>query len=500
MNIQKSSIISLTLLSLGAASQLIAAPLNPVRAESINFALPSSVPQGTTIRIDGSNSMASVSQSLKQRFEQQYPGTEVNVKNSSTLAGLQALLDGKADLAAIGRPLTDSEKAQGLVSVPIGRDKIAIVVGTKNSLSKSLDINQFAKIFRGEIKNWSQVGGKAGAIRMVDRPAVNDTRQAFRKYPAFKNAPFKTGATADNLNDESTAAVIQKLGANGISYLLANQVQGQAGVKAVLMHGTAPTNPKYPFSQALFYVYRATNPPSPAVQAFLGYTAAKVGQEAIKASGVEAISAEHNSEGNAIDPVDAKAVPAKPIDTANGKINPAVNAGANKIAKSSASNKAASLNAPASNSTANPDGQTALQSSSGATSPAESEGEMPSWWWLLPLGSLAALFWMLGKERSRSSSQAYNSSRIGDDGASLPRGYAPHSSQQDFDGTRSNSALEPMARVEEGAIVGGEGVAAQSFLDSDRDTTDESALAAGAAIAGGAGAAAWSFLSRTSIG
>ncbi len=481
MTMQKSSIVSLTLLSLGVAAQLTAASLNPVGAQSVNFTLRSSVPQGTTVRIDGSTSVASVNQSLKQRFEQQYPGTEVNVKNSGTSAGLQALLDGKADLAAIGRPLTDSEKAQGLVSVPIGRDKIAIVVGTKNSLSKSLDINQFAKIFRGEIKNWSQVGGKAGAIRMVDRPAVNDTRQAFRKYPAFKNAPFKTGATADNLNDESTAAVIQKLGANGISYLLANQVQGQAGVKAVSMHGTAPTNPKYPFSQALFYVYRATNPPSPAVQAFLGYTAAKAGQEAIKASGVEAIA--------------ISAANGRVDSSSNAAVNNSVNAGANKIAKNSAGSKAASLNAPASNSTVNPNGQTALQPSSGAISPAESEGEMPSWWWLLPLGSLAALFWMLGKERSRPSSQAHNPPRIGDGDVSSPRGYAPHSSQQDFDGTRSNSSLEPMAMVEEGAIVGGEGVAAQSFLDSDRDTTDESALAAGAAIAGGAGAAAWSFLS-----
>ncbi|MCY7320461.1 MAG: substrate-binding domain-containing protein [Phormidesmis sp. CAN_BIN36] len=495
MTIKKSSIAGLMLL-IGAASQPITAvSMNP---QSVSFALPSSVPQGTILRINGSTSMASVNQSLKQGFEQQYPGTQVNLSSGGTSAGLQALLDGKADLAAIGRPLTDAEKAQGLVAVPVARDKIAIVVGAKNSLSKSLDINQFAKIFRGEIKNWSQVGG-TGAIRMVDRPLANDTRQAFRKYPAFKNAPFKTGATADNLNDESPAAVIQNLGANGISYLLANQVRGQSGVKAVSMHGTTPTNPKYPFSQALFYVYTA-NSPSPGVQAFLGYTAAKAGQEAIKASGVEAIGAASNSEGNAIDAVSTKAAPlaARPIDTANEKINSAVNssanAGANKAANNFAGSKAASLNAPASSSTTNPNGKTALQPS-GAARAVESEEGMPSWWWLLPLASLAALLWMLGKERSRPSPQAYNSPPTGDNGASLPRGYAPHSSQQDFDGTRSNSSLNPTAVIEEGAIAGGEDVAAQSYLEGDRDTRGESALAAGPAIAGGAGAAAWSFLS-----
>ena len=492
MSMKKSSISRLALLfSLGAALQPTASlSINPVGAQSANVSLPSSVPQGTTIQIDGSTSMASVNRSLKQRFEQQYPGTKVNVKSGSTSAGLQALLDGKADLAAIGRPLTDSEKSQGLVSVPIARDKIAIVVGPKNSLSKSLDINQFAKIFRGEIKNWSQVGGKAGAIRVVDRPALNDTRQAFRDYPAFKSAPFKASATADKLNDESAAAVIQKLGANGISYLPASQVRGQTGVKTVPIGGKAPTNPQYPFSQTLFYVYRAANPPSPAVQAFLGYATAKAGQEAIKASGVEAISVS-NPEGNVPKTVGVKAAPL----SSNAAVNSSANAGAKKAAKDSTGNNAASLNAVASNQTAGDPSKTVLLPSSGATASAESERETLSWWWLLPLGSLAALFWMLGKERSRSSPQAYNSASTGDD-APFPEGFAPHQSEQNFDGTQSNSPSDLTATVGGSALADAEGSAANSYLESDRGTLpNESGLAAGTAIAGGAGTAAWSFLS-----
>ena len=513
MTIKKSSVSSLVLLfSLGAALQPIATFLSSpsVGAQSVNFALPSSVPSGTTLQIDGSTSMDSLNQSLKQRFEQQYPGTKVNINTVGSTAGLQALLDGKADLAAIGRPLTDPEKAQGLVAVPVARDKIAIVVGANHSLSKGLDINQFAKIFRGEIKNWSQVGGAAGPIRLVDRPAENDTRQAFRSYPAFKNAPFETGAAADKLNDESTAAVIQKLGKDGISYLAAHQVQGQAGVKAVAMHGVAPTNSKYPFSQALFYVYRAANPPSTAVQAFLGYTAAKAGQEAIKASGVEAIAPIVSS-------AKAATLSTKPTDSTNGNPNAAANAGVNKTAKNSNSNKAAALNAPASSQTAEtPGGKTALQPPSGATS--EPEEKMPSWWWLLPLSALAGLLWMLGKERSRPTPQPYSPPTDGySNNTDFSGGFDPHRSQPELNG--GNSRLQPL---DSAATV--EGAGAQSYLDDDRDitptqtspdrpwgVTGESSpgsvagspdslqpsanLAAGAAIAGGAGAAAWSFLS-----
>jgi len=499
MTIKKSSVGSLVLL-IGAVSQPLTASFNSVSAQSVNFALPNSVPQGTAIRIDGSTSMATLSKSLKQRFEQQYPGTQVSVETSGTSAGLQALLNGKADLAAIGRPLTAQETAEGFIAVPVGRDKIAIVVGAKNPLSKSLDINQFAKIFRGEIKNWSQVGGTAGAIRVVDRPAVNDTRQAFQKYPAFKDAPFETGATAVKLNDESAAAVIQKLGTDGISYLPANQVRGQAGVKAVSMQGTAPTNPKYPFSQPLSYVYKGA--PTPAVQAFLGYATAKAGQDAIKASGVEAI---------------ALTTAAKAVQTSkatNGKVNPSVNTTANgsvnaggKATKSLPGSKAASLNAPSSQTGENLNNQTALAPSSGATAEAAPERGF-SWWWLLPIGSLAALVWMLSKGRSRPSPQAYNPPPGYED--DFPGGFDPHQSDQDLAGTRSqfDSPLDGAgAYLDHDRDTTGldaetdQNLGSPNFLESAANPTSEAAttagspLATGAAIAGGAGAAAWSFLS-----
>ena len=91
---------------------------------------------------------------------------------SSTDEALKSLLDGKIDLAAIGRPLSAAEKAQGLKETPIGREKIAIIVGSDNPFSGDLTFEQFAKIFRGEITNWSELGGAPGAIRFIDRPGI----------------------------------------------------------------------------------------------------------------------------------------------------------------------------------------------------------------------------------------------------------------------------------------------------------------------------------------
>lgn len=352
---------------------------------------PGSVPGNTVIRISGSSTMDTVNQVLKQRFEQQFPGTQVSVETGGAAKGLQAVLEGKADLAAIGRPLTEAETAQGLVAVPVGRDKIAIVIGSKNSFAKSLDIGQFAKIFRGEIKNWSEVGGK-GAIRFIDRPDSNDTRQAFRTYPAFQAGKFKTGSNASKVSDDNPQAVIEKLGSNGISYLSANQVRNQPGVKTVLMHDTAPTNPKYPFSQSLFYVYKGVNA-NLAASAFLGYATASAGQEAVKQAGVMSAIAESDPK------------------TANGKTPAAKGA------------KASSLNASAQKE--NLSNKAAANSSAASVSGADErdpDSALPSWLgWLLPLGVLAAMFWILSKKQnSHRPIQAYR-----DPNLDFPGGFDP---------------------------------------------------------------------------
>jgi phosphate transport system substrate-binding protein len=216
-------------------------------AESTPFALPTTVPSGTTVTIDGSTSMEMVNATLKQRFEQEFPGTQVNIEYGGTTPALQALLEGKVDLAAIGRPLTEEETARGLVAIPVARNKIAIVVSANNPFTGSLTDQQFAKIFRGEITNWSEVGGSPGRIRLIDRPQTSDTRQAFQNYPVFKNAPFVTGANAIALSEDSTAATLKELGSDGIGYAIANQVVNQPGVRVVLLHQTSPEDSRYPF-------------------------------------------------------------------------------------------------------------------------------------------------------------------------------------------------------------------------------------------------------------
>lgn len=371
---KSSSVFALALLfALVAAPKPMAAILGDtlVLAQSATpspFPLPDTVAAGTTVRIDGSNSMGAVNQSLKQQFEEQYAGTSVADAYNGTTAALQSLTAGDIDLAAIGRPLTAAEKAEGLTEMPVGRSKIAIIVGEANPFTGNLTFEQFAQIFRGEITDWSQVGGAPGPIRLIDHPADSDTRQAFRNYPVFQNAPFESGATALSLTEDSATAIVAELGSDGISYITANQVVDRPDVRIVPMHQTLPTDPRYPYSQPLVYVYRGQ--PSPTVASFLGFATAPVGQAAVAAAGA--------------------AIAADPGAVAS----PAATTDPETIAPASPEAVAPSAASPASPTTE------ADQGAAVTNTETNTERKASPWLWLLPLLlAIPFLLWLFGRRR-----------------------------------------------------------------------------------------------------
>jgi phosphate transport system substrate-binding protein len=396
-------------------------------ANLATFPLPTSVPNGTTVKIAGSSGMAAISQALKQGFEGKFPGSAIASQTSDANTAIKQLLDGKVDLAAISRPLTADEKAAGLVDVPISRDKIAVVVSANNSFKGELTDEQFAKIFRGEITDWSQIGGQPGAIRVIDRPETSDLRQSFKGYPIFAGN-FATGANAVALPQDNTDEMLKALGSNGVGYATARQVLDKPGIRVISMWGTPPTDPRYPFSQPFAYVYKGQNP-SPAVQAFLGYASAPEVQPAVdqaKIGSLPAVSAAPPS------PTESLAVSPSPsaVVSPGAVVSPAVTpSGA-----------------------ASPGGATALVP---GTEPAADTGwSMPSWiWWLLPLGLLGLLLgWLFGDRHPEEDPELIA------EGGSLPESEAPY--VEDLGGMATNGL--------EGSALGTSGAA----LDFSRNTTE----------------------------
>jgi phosphate transport system substrate-binding protein len=332
------------------------------------FSMPSSVPANTTVNLDGSGAMIVINQALKQRFEQQFSGSKIKTAADGTEGALQALLDKKLDVVAIGRQLTPEEKAKGLVEAPIGRGKVAIITSPDNPFRGDISYSQFAKIFRGEITNWSELGGAPGAIRVVDRPDSNDTRLSLSKYDVFKDKPFASGSNTTKMTNDDVASVVKELGKDGISYAIASQVQNQSDVHIVSMHNTLPTDPRYPYSQPRGYIY--SKDASPAVQAFIGLATAPTGQETIKAA---------------------------TLAGAGAMVGAAVTSGAGSNASPTVSPSViVSPNAPV---TTSPTGDTTAlvpTTDGGVTATGQADNGLGWLWWLL-LPLLGGLFWWMFK-------------------------------------------------------------------------------------------------------
>jgi phosphate transport system substrate-binding protein len=242
------------------------------------FEIPATLSGGTTIKIGGATSMVQINRALKTAFEKKFSGVQAVTVASSSDKGLVDLAAGNIDIAGTSRELTEAEKSQGLVVVPVAKDKIAIVIGNDNALRTGLTAAQVAKIFTGEIKNWSEVGGKSLAIRPVLRPANSGTHQSFQKL-GLQDKPFGSGGNFKVLDRDATTPLLQALGADGIGYATFAQVANQSTVRFVAIDGTTPESGNYPYQRSLSYVYK--NPPSDAVKAFLGFATSTEGQQAI---------------------------------------------------------------------------------------------------------------------------------------------------------------------------------------------------------------------------
>ena len=389
-------------LSAGSMTALVA----PAIAQTPGFSVPESVPKGTKVQVSSSDNMNSIAQALKGGFESQYSNASVSVDNKDASAAIQDVRSGKADLAAISRPLSAEEKAQGLVDKPVRREKIAIIVGKDNPFAQSITGSQFAQMFRGEIANWKEVGGPDKPIRFIDRPATSETRQALQPYPVFVSQPFKTGSNATQSEADDLGAIASELSDDGISYALVGQLEGQSDVKAIQLHKTLPDDPRYPFSQPYSFVYAGGA--SPAVQAFLGYATGAPGQATLDSAALS---------GYAVAPAAGTAAANTGTDSAAAGAD-GVSAAANADGTAAAGAAGSTIDPTTGNSIAadgtvtDADGnvvtldetETTIGEVNGADgvvidgdSTADAAGRGRWWWLLLPLAGLALLIWAASK-------------------------------------------------------------------------------------------------------
>ena len=110
-----------------------------------------------SVATDGSTSMEKVIGALGEAFQHD-TGISFTYNPTGSGSGIKAVQEGRCDIGLSSRDLKAEEKEAGLSETVLAYDGIAIIVHPENSVS-DLSLETIAKIYTGEITNWSEVGG-----------------------------------------------------------------------------------------------------------------------------------------------------------------------------------------------------------------------------------------------------------------------------------------------------------------------------------------------------
>ncbi|MEW5508719.1 substrate-binding domain-containing protein [Pseudomonas antarctica] len=232
---------------------------------------------------------------------------EVAAHGSST--GFAALKNLSADLAASSRPIKDSELVDleplGDLKSPeaeqvIAIDGLAIILNPKNPLN-TLNTEQLAQIFNGEVDTWEALGGIGGPIHLYARDDQSGTYDTFKELVLRLRgkplAPAKRFESSEQLSD-AVSQDAQGIGFIGLPYVR------QAKAVAIVDGDSQPMLPlnsliateDYPLSRRLFF-YLPPSSHNPWAKALVDFTQSSKGQAIVAANGfiaqqVQAISVE----------------------------------------------------------------------------------------------------------------------------------------------------------------------------------------------------------------
>lgn len=235
------------------------------------------------VSTDGSTSMEKVIGALGEAFQND-TGISFTYNPTGSGSGIKAVQEGRCDIGLSSRDLKAEEKDAGLTGTILAYDGIAIIVNPENPVS-DLSVETIAKIYKGEITNWSEVGGNDAEIVLIGREAGSGTRDGFESITDTEDAcKYRQELT-------STGDVITTVAQNPGAIGYASVASVKDTVKAVTVDGVAATGANikdgsYVVQRPFVLVTKSDTPLGESAQNFFDYITSAAANDIISAAGV----------------------------------------------------------------------------------------------------------------------------------------------------------------------------------------------------------------------
>lgn len=186
-----------------------------------------------------------------REYKRVNPSVSIDVESKGTTPGIQALIEGEAEICAASRPLQASEvrslvKKYGYLGIQymVAKDALSIYLNPENPV-RNLSLEQVRDIFTGKIVNWQDAGGLDKSIQLIISPETSGTHVYFKEHILFGD-DYSPNTQKFATTQQIVKAITgnpNAIGFGGIGYgpdLVHCQINGIHPVEANVQNGTYP--------------------------------------------------------------------------------------------------------------------------------------------------------------------------------------------------------------------------------------------------------------------
>lgn len=189
-----------------------------------------------TIKVDGSSTVAPITQAVAEDFQKANPEVKLQISISGTGGGMKKFVIGDLDIADASRVIEtreiDEAKKNGIefIELPVAYDGLAMVVNPKNTWVDHLTVDELKKIWAAgsTVKFWSDVrsGWPHEEIKLYGPGTNSGTYDYFTEAICGgkgKSRPDYTASEDDNVLVNGVSGDTNALGYFGLAYFQENK-------------------------------------------------------------------------------------------------------------------------------------------------------------------------------------------------------------------------------------------------------------------------------------
>lgn len=252
--------------------------------------------QSGSVSIKGSDTLLIINQRWAEAFGKSNPNISVSVTGGGSSIGIRAFINRVADICASSRKMKASEIGNARSNraianeIPVALDGLAILVHSTNPV-KSLTMDELRRIYIGQIKNWSDLGGPNMPITVYSRDSNSGTYGFFQEK-VLRNQNWGPQVRFLPSTSEEVREVARTEGGiayGGVAYFINKKNTKILPIAAA--KGGEPIPPteemvrskKYPIWRYLYYY--TNGKPTGATKSFIDFCLSNEGQKIVEQVG-----------------------------------------------------------------------------------------------------------------------------------------------------------------------------------------------------------------------